>query len=123
MADVRVHPAELDAAGTELGRIGEDVAAAARASGTAVTPHPAWDPGFDAVAAGAALAQTGLDAVRRLGADLDGCAAAMRACAAAWSASDDAVVATLRAQMPSAQTTDAQIPGARTPRDRTPSTD
>lgn len=108
MADVRVHPAELDAAGTELGRIGEDVAAAARASGPAITPHPAWDPGFDAVAAGAALAQTGLDTVRRLGTDLDDCAAAMRACAAAWSASDDAVAATLR---------------DRTPRDRTPTTD
>ena len=30
MADVRVHPVDLDAAGTELGRIGGDVAGAAR---------------------------------------------------------------------------------------------
>ncbi|MDN5918982.1 MAG: hypothetical protein L0I76_28465 [Pseudonocardia sp.] len=97
MADIRVDPTDLDAAGAALGQVGGDVTASARASGPALTPQPAWDPGFDSVAAGATLAEAGLDAVRRLGADVDACAAAMRACAAAWAASDDAVAETLRA--------------------------
>ncbi|MET0188498.1 MAG: hypothetical protein ABW212_05830 [Pseudonocardia sediminis] len=95
--DVRVDPAEVDAAGTALERVGADVAAAARTCGPAITPQPAWSPGFDSVAACAALADAGLDAVRRLATDLDVCAAALHACAAAWAASDDAVARSLRA--------------------------
>ncbi len=96
--DVRVNPVDLDAAGAALARVGRDVVAAAREPGSPLTPHPAWAPGFDSVAAGATLAEAALVAVRRLGADVGTCAAAMRHCAAAWTASDDAVARSLRAR-------------------------
>lgn len=94
--DVRVDPVHLETAGAALARLAVEVAAAARAAEPAIAPQPAWDAGFDTVAAAAALADTDLDAVRELGAGLDACAGAMHAAAAEWVRSDRAVADRLR---------------------------
>lgn len=89
--DVRVDPVHLEAAGAALTRLGADAVDAARAAEQAIAPQPAWDGGFDTVAAAAALADADLHAVRELGAGLDACAGAMHAAAAAWVRADQAI--------------------------------
>lgn len=94
--DVRVDPVLLEAAGAVVARVGGDVAAAALAAEPAVTPQPAWEPGFDSVAAAAALAAADLVAVRALGAGLVDCANAMHTAAAAWAESERVIADGLR---------------------------
>lgn len=98
--DVRVDPVDLDAAGAAVARVARDVVTAARTSGRSLTPHPAWAPGFDSVAAGAVLAEATLDALRHLGAEVGACAGAMRTSAAAWAAADETVARSVRTATP-----------------------